>query len=212
MDQPQGAETPTAPPGSQRSRRAARWATTPWRGWRARDCAPLRRRRATICAARGLAAPRHLCRRLSRRLADPGRSGRRAVRRCAGRGRRSRSRAVQGRGRSAGEAASPMTRPTQLAADKPLFAYDETALMAETDLLHRMVPAAGAGPQGQRRRTSPSIAPCGAQRWTPSRDSARVFVHRDYHAQNLLWLPERAGRRPRRPDRFPGRGGGQPRL
>ena len=25
------------------------------------------------------------------------------------------------------------------------------------------------------------------------REAAPVFVHRDYHAQNLLWLPERKG-------------------
>ena len=56
-----------------------------------------------------------------------------------------------------------------------------------------MVPAAGAGPHGHARAKSQNIARCGARRWTPSRTAAPVFVHRDYHAQNLIWLPERAG-------------------
>ena len=29
-------------------------------------------------------------------------------------------------------------------------------------------------------------------------DSEPVFVHRDYHAQNLIWMPERDGPGPRR--------------
>ena len=38
-----------------------------------------------------------------------------------------------------------------------------------------------------------SIAPCGRRRWPRIQGSDMVFVHRDYHAQNLLWLPERDG-------------------
>ena len=82
--------------------------------------------------------------------------------------------------------------PAALSSDKPLFDFDQTALLAETDLLigwflplaldrvatedeieehRRLWRAALAGIVGGRR----------------------VFVHRDYHAENLLWLAERDG-------------------
>ena len=77
--------------------------------------------------------------------------------------------------------------------DKPLHAYDETALLAEIDLLTRMVPARRARARGDARMRSPSIARCGATRSAPTREASPVFVHRDYHAQNLIWLPERKG-------------------
>jgi aminoglycoside/choline kinase family phosphotransferase len=76
--------------------------------------------------------------------------------------------------------------------DKPLFRYDETALLAETDLLtewyfpHALGRAATAEEIAEHRSLwRAALAPVLA--------SPRSFVHRDYHAQNLLWLPERAG-------------------
>ncbi|HWA68689.1 MAG TPA: phosphotransferase [Rhizomicrobium sp.] len=74
----------------------------------------------------------------------------------------------------------------------PLFEYDAVALIAETDLLTEwFLPlalgrtATKAEVSEHRRLWAAALAGTGASR--------RVFVHRDYHAQNLLWLPERDG-------------------
>lgn len=80
--------------------------------------------------------------------------------------------------------------PTALSADKPLFAYDETALIAETDLLIQwFLPLAL-----ERNATEAEVAEH-RRLWkavlSQIASGRRVFVHRDYHAQNLLWLPER---------------------
>ena len=76
--------------------------------------------------------------------------------------------------------------------DKPLHRYDETALIAETDLLPEWFFPVALG----RTATTDEIAEHRAL-WrkvlTPVLDHPSVFVHRDYHAQNLLWLPERNG-------------------
>ncbi|HMI95698.1 MAG TPA: phosphotransferase [Micropepsaceae bacterium] len=82
--------------------------------------------------------------------------------------------------------------PAMLASDKPLFAYDETALLAEVDLLTEwFFPAA----LGHPAETS-AIAEHRAL-WREAlqgvADGTRVFVHRDYHAQNLLWRGDRSG-------------------
>ena len=75
---------------------------------------------------------------------------------------------------------------------KPLFAYDETALLAEADLLtewffpHALGRAATADEVEEHRGLWRSAL-------APVLASPRVFVHRDYHAQNLLWLPQRSG-------------------
>jgi aminoglycoside/choline kinase family phosphotransferase len=75
---------------------------------------------------------------------------------------------------------------------KPLFAYDEVALLAETELLiewylpHALGRAATAEEiAGHRSLWQAALANIAA--------SPPVFIHRDYHAQNLLWLPQRAG-------------------
>jgi len=82
--------------------------------------------------------------------------------------------------------------PSALSADKPLFAYDEAALVAEADLLvewflplalHRKVTEAEVSEHRALWRAA--LAGIGKSR--------RVFVHRDYHAENLLWLPQRRG-------------------
>lgn len=74
----------------------------------------------------------------------------------------------------------------------PLLTYDETALRTAGDLFVEWLP-----------RLKPELA-FGADAlaeweavWTPIRRSgaggASVFCHRDYHAENLIWLPGRAG-------------------
>jgi N-acetylmuramate 1-kinase len=82
--------------------------------------------------------------------------------------------------------------PAALSSDKPLFDFDQTALVAETDLLTEwFLPLAlkrSATAEEVREHRSlwrAALAGIAAQR--------RVFVHRDYHAENLLWLPEREG-------------------
>jgi aminoglycoside/choline kinase family phosphotransferase len=76
----------------------------------------------------------------------------------------------------------------------PLFAYDEIALIAETDLmLEWFFPLAlGRKPSDVEYREHRAL-------WRNAlgavASNERVFVHRDYHAQNLLWLPERQGLR-----------------
>jgi len=76
--------------------------------------------------------------------------------------------------------------------NKPLFAYDDVALLAEIDLLtewylpYALARAATADEIAEHRGLwQAALAGIAA--------SPRVFVHRDYHAQNLLWLPQRAG-------------------
>ena len=82
--------------------------------------------------------------------------------------------------------------PGSLSPDKPLFDYDLTALIAETDLLVEwFLPLAL-----QRQATEAEMAEHRSL-WravlSGIAGQRRVFVHRDYHAQNLLWLPERSG-------------------
>jgi aminoglycoside/choline kinase family phosphotransferase len=82
--------------------------------------------------------------------------------------------------------------PSQLPPDKPLHAYDETALVAETDLMTEWFLPLALG----RAATADEVAEHRAH-WRavlkPVLASQPVFVHRDYHAQNLMWLPERDG-------------------
>ena len=74
----------------------------------------------------------------------------------------------------------------------PLFVYDEIALIAETDLMLEWLLPLALG----RKATEEEYREHRAL-WHVALDaigdSDRVFVHRDYHAQNLLWLPEREG-------------------
>lgn len=81
--------------------------------------------------------------------------------------------------------------PTLLPPDKHLHAYDATALLAEVNLLAEwFFPVAlgrhGSGAELEEHR----------ELWratlTPFLRTPPVFVHRDYHAQNLLWLPGRS--------------------
>lgn len=79
--------------------------------------------------------------------------------------------------------------PAQLATDVPLHAYDETAQMGEIDLVTDWFVPYALG----RQATADEVAEHRAL-WKAVLDktrSAPVFVHRDYHAQNLLWLADR---------------------
>jgi aminoglycoside/choline kinase family phosphotransferase len=82
--------------------------------------------------------------------------------------------------------------PATLSADKPLFAYDQPALIAETDLLIQWFL-----PLALEREASEAEVAEHRQLWKATlaqvAGGRRVFVHRDYHAQNLLWLPDRDG-------------------
>ncbi|HXL70650.1 MAG TPA: phosphotransferase [Rhizomicrobium sp.] len=80
--------------------------------------------------------------------------------------------------------------PKFLPGDIPLFVYDEIALVAETDLmLEWFFPLALGRPANEMEYKEHRAL------WKAALDAVQggdiVFVHRDYHAQNLLWLPER---------------------
>ena len=93
--------------------------------------------------------------------------------------------------RRAGATAQDL-RAIVLPPDKPLHAYDETALVAETDLMTEWFLPLALG----RAATADEMAQH-RQHWrevlNPVLAAPSVFVHRDYHAQNLMWLPEREG-------------------
>jgi aminoglycoside/choline kinase family phosphotransferase len=81
--------------------------------------------------------------------------------------------------------------PSSLSADKPLFAYDETALLAEVDLLTEWFL-----PLALNRLVDEDLAREHRALWQDvlcGIDGPRVFVHRDFHAQNLLWRAEQKG-------------------
>jgi aminoglycoside/choline kinase family phosphotransferase len=74
----------------------------------------------------------------------------------------------------------------------PLLDYDRLALIGNADLFLDWIPAAiGAGPVSDQMRA----------RWEALRDNLvdqamqfpRAFTIRDYHAENLIWLPQRDG-------------------
>jgi hypothetical protein len=74
----------------------------------------------------------------------------------------------------------------------PLFVYDEIALIAETDLmLEWFFPFALGRPATEAEYKEHRAL------WKAALDAIQggdiVFIHRDYHAQNLLWLPQREG-------------------
>jgi aminoglycoside/choline kinase family phosphotransferase len=74
----------------------------------------------------------------------------------------------------------------------PLLSYDDLALVSAADLFTQWLPA-----------LRPAFAPDAAALaewealWAPIRARAErtadVFCHRDYHAENLIWLPDRDG-------------------
>jgi aminoglycoside/choline kinase family phosphotransferase len=81
--------------------------------------------------------------------------------------------------------------PATLATGIPLFPYDETALVAETDLLTEwFLPAALGRAVSTKEVSEHRSLWSGAIRLV---SGGSVFVHRDFHAQNLLWRGDRAG-------------------
>lgn len=90
--------------------------------------------------------------------------------------------------------ASLHTRPAPeaLPLDKPLHRYDEVALIAETDLLVEWFIPVALG-----RAATSTETDMHRELWRtllhPVLQSPPVFVHRDFHAQNLMWLPQRSG-------------------
>jgi aminoglycoside/choline kinase family phosphotransferase len=84
--------------------------------------------------------------------------------------------------------------PANAAVGTPLFLYDETAQLAEVHLLAEWyLPLALGRPADQSEIAEHQalwrVALQGIA-GTPT-----VFVHRDYHAQNLIWMPEQTGLR-----------------
>ncbi|HWY63038.1 MAG TPA: phosphotransferase [Rhizomicrobium sp.] len=82
--------------------------------------------------------------------------------------------------------------PTHLAPGMPLFAYDEAALLAETDLLTEWFIPLALGRAATKAERAEHRALWRAALDTIA-DHGRVLVHRDFHAQNLMWMPERSG-------------------
>jgi aminoglycoside/choline kinase family phosphotransferase len=81
--------------------------------------------------------------------------------------------------------------PAQLSSDKPLFDFDLVAQSAETDLLTEWFMPLALG----RKATDEEVAEH-RRLWRAALEGLggrRVFIHRDFHAENLLWLPERQG-------------------
>jgi aminoglycoside/choline kinase family phosphotransferase len=81
--------------------------------------------------------------------------------------------------------------PAALTAEKPLFLYDETAMLAEVELLTEWFL-----PLALKRPASADLAGEHRALWQDVLHDAngrRVFVHRDFHAQNLLWRSDQKG-------------------
>jgi len=81
--------------------------------------------------------------------------------------------------------------PAWLTPEKPLFPYDETAMIAEIDLLTEWF-----WPLALNRAASPDLVDEHRAFWQEALRSiggGRVFVHRDFHAQNLLWRTGQTG-------------------
>jgi hypothetical protein len=81
--------------------------------------------------------------------------------------------------------------PARLSAEKPLFDFDLVAQLAETDLLIEWFMPLALGRKATDEETAEH-----RRLWRTALAGLagrRVFIHRDYHAENLLWLPERQG-------------------
>lgn len=74
----------------------------------------------------------------------------------------------------------------------PLLDYDEVALKTAADLFPEWLPRFD-----PRVRLDAAAAAEWEALWAPIRrrgaEGAAVFCHRDYHAENLIWLPKRQG-------------------
>lgn len=76
--------------------------------------------------------------------------------------------------------------------DWPILTYDETALQGGADLFVEWLPKLD-----ERVRFNAAAFDAWREAWAPIVASgaagASVLAHRDYHAENLIWLPERDG-------------------
>jgi hypothetical protein len=95
--------------------------------------------------------------------------------------------AIEAIARLHGEAAPP-----RLGTDTSLYDYDLTACLAETDLMTEWFMPLALGRPARAGEVADHRALWRETLETAS-SSGPVFVHRDYHAQNLFWLPGRAG-------------------
>ncbi|WP_245863785.1 N-acetylmuramate/N-acetylglucosamine kinase AmgK [Caulobacter mirabilis] len=85
--------------------------------------------------------------------------------------------------------------PQVLAVDDlcwPLLTYDTLALKVATDTFLEFWPQFANIPAFSADAVAEWDA-LWAPVWVRGEAGAKVFAHRDYHAQNLLWLPERTG-------------------
>jgi N-acetylmuramate 1-kinase len=82
--------------------------------------------------------------------------------------------------------------PDILPPDKPLYVYDETAQIAEIDLVTDWFMPVALGRPAHADEVSEHRS-LWRDALRPIRASSSVFVHRDFHAQNLFWLPDRKG-------------------
>ena len=82
--------------------------------------------------------------------------------------------------------------PSHLSPNMPLYAYDEAALLAETDLLTEWFLPLALGREATAEEHAEHRA---LWRTVLNRISGHelVLVHRDFHAQNLMWMPDRKG-------------------
>jgi len=82
--------------------------------------------------------------------------------------------------------------PSLLPPSTPFFAYDETAQIAEVDLITEWFMPVALGRKATQGETEEH-----RNLWrhvlAEARKAPSVFVHRDYHAQNLMWLKQRDG-------------------
>lgn len=84
-----------------------------------------------------------------------------------------------------------LTPPDALPGGWPFLAYDDLALKTAQDIILEWFP-----PYAGIAFSADAVAAWEAA-WAPIRArgvaGATVFCHRDYHAENLLWLPDRPG-------------------
>ena len=79
--------------------------------------------------------------------------------------------------------------------DWPLLTYDATALQGGADLFARVAAEAEPGAGFRRGGAGRMGRGVGARSRPWARRRRSVVAHRDYHAENLIWLPERTGDR-----------------
>lgn len=89
----------------------------------------------------------------------------------------------------AGDPPAVLTGP---GGDWPMLTYDETALQGGADLFVEWLPRLD-----DRVRFDPAAVADWREAWAPivasGAGGASVMAHRDYHAENLIWLPDRQG-------------------